>query len=303
MKDDGIGIEPEYLPRIFNEVLQINANKNQGGKGTGMGLLISKGIAELHGGRVEVHSDGPGQGSCFKVLLPLHLEQQAPPFLTPSTTGAASAAKIFPFDVSGKELSITINHVQTADESDRKEINCTSNDPNSVFDLPQPGPNRRAWDVKSSNYSVISSQGDLCIYSIEDSTTTLVPMAATNELDKASPVDHDKQQRKSLHGSSPSSGSGNDWDNDRLRGKKVLMVDDSFTNLKMCVKLLQRLGADVDKAEDGRIAADLVRLLLQDQAVIQTSPMPAESQPSPPKLVQQQPTRERQSQNHYEAQG
>jgi hypothetical protein len=39
VKDEDVGIEPEYLPRIFNEVLQINPNKNQGGKGAGMGLL------------------------------------------------------------------------------------------------------------------------------------------------------------------------------------------------------------------------------------------------------------------------
>ena len=52
------------------------------------------------------------------------------------------------------------------------------------------------------------------------------------------------------------------------------MVDDSPMNLKMCVKLLQRLGADVDKAEDGRIAADMLHkalLLQQEQQAGQSS--------------------------------
>ena len=58
VRDTGIGIAPENLGRIFTEVVQFDPNRNQGGNGSGLGLFISRGIVELHGGRILVHSDG-----------------------------------------------------------------------------------------------------------------------------------------------------------------------------------------------------------------------------------------------------
>jgi CheY-like chemotaxis protein len=56
---------------VFKEIVQFDANKLQGGKGTGLGLFISRGIVELHGGRVCVHSDGLGKGCTFSFEIPL----------------------------------------------------------------------------------------------------------------------------------------------------------------------------------------------------------------------------------------
>lgn len=69
--DSGVGISPENLPKVFNEIVQFNANQNQGGKGSGLGLYISRGIVELHEGTVSVTSKGIGHGCIFSVELPL----------------------------------------------------------------------------------------------------------------------------------------------------------------------------------------------------------------------------------------
>jgi len=66
VRDTGIGIEPERLPRIFDPFYSRRAD---GANGTGLGLSIVRTIVENFGGRIEVHSR-PRQGSTFTVLLP-----------------------------------------------------------------------------------------------------------------------------------------------------------------------------------------------------------------------------------------
>jgi len=57
---------------------QIDESMTRSEGGLGIGLSLVKGIAELHGGRVEVKSDGPGRGSEFTIYLPLAGEPAAP---------------------------------------------------------------------------------------------------------------------------------------------------------------------------------------------------------------------------------
>jgi len=68
--DQGIGIDPEELGRIFDRFYRTDAARAHAKKGTGLGLSICKWIAEAHHGRIEVQST-VGQGSRFTVVLPL----------------------------------------------------------------------------------------------------------------------------------------------------------------------------------------------------------------------------------------
>lgn len=70
--DNGIGISETNISKIFNESIQINAHRNQGGGGSGFGLLISKKIIEQHNGNIGVHSDGEGKGTTFWFELPIY---------------------------------------------------------------------------------------------------------------------------------------------------------------------------------------------------------------------------------------
>ena len=79
IRDDGIGIAPELLPRIFDMFTQGEAGIARQRGGLGVGLALSRSLAEMHGGDVQAQSDGPGKGSEFIVRLPLSSARPARP--------------------------------------------------------------------------------------------------------------------------------------------------------------------------------------------------------------------------------
>ncbi len=71
VKDNGIGIAPDALPRLFNAFEQAERSLSQQFGGLGLGLAISKAMTEMHSGRIEARSEGSGKGATFRVTLPL----------------------------------------------------------------------------------------------------------------------------------------------------------------------------------------------------------------------------------------
>jgi CheY-like chemotaxis protein/two-component sensor histidine kinase len=71
VRDTGIGIAAEHLPRLFEMFSQIAPALERSQCGLGIGLSLVRGLVELHGGTVEARSDGPGTGSEFTVRLPV----------------------------------------------------------------------------------------------------------------------------------------------------------------------------------------------------------------------------------------
>ncbi len=69
VRDTGIGIPPEAIPRLFERFYRVDAGRSREEGGTGLGLAIVKHVAQAHGGKVEVESQ-MGQGSVFRVRLP-----------------------------------------------------------------------------------------------------------------------------------------------------------------------------------------------------------------------------------------
>ncbi len=71
VRDNGFGMVPEMLPRVFELFTQGGRESHQVQGGLGIGLTLVKSLVEMHGGSVEAHSAGAGQGSEFIVRLPL----------------------------------------------------------------------------------------------------------------------------------------------------------------------------------------------------------------------------------------
>ncbi|MGZ5037612.1 MAG: hybrid sensor histidine kinase/response regulator [Usitatibacter sp.] len=71
VKDQGVGIAPGELPKIFERFVQRTVGRTPSEEGYGLGLHVARELVEGHGGRVEAKSEGPGKGSEFVVRLPL----------------------------------------------------------------------------------------------------------------------------------------------------------------------------------------------------------------------------------------
>jgi CheY-like chemotaxis protein len=70
VRDEGVGIAVELLPRMFDLFVQGDRGAARSQGGLGIGLTLAHRLAELHDGRLDAHSDGEGQGSTFTLTLP-----------------------------------------------------------------------------------------------------------------------------------------------------------------------------------------------------------------------------------------
>jgi PAS domain S-box-containing protein len=87
VKDDGIGLEPQAIPRVFDMFSQVKSAIDRSEGGLGIGLALVKGMIQLHGGRVEATSRGAGRGSQFTIHLPRALQ------VTQTEQGAAHGSQ------------------------------------------------------------------------------------------------------------------------------------------------------------------------------------------------------------------
>jgi PAS domain S-box-containing protein len=71
VEDNGIGFPPEVASRLFKPYAQLTSSQERARGGLGIGLSLVQGIINLHGGKVEAKSEGPGRGAEFSVQLPL----------------------------------------------------------------------------------------------------------------------------------------------------------------------------------------------------------------------------------------
>jgi CheY-like chemotaxis protein len=79
VRDTGVGIPAEMLPRVFEMFTQVDRSSKRAQGGLGIGLSLVRGLVQMHGGSVEAASAGPGQGSEFTVRLPLAPEPRPSP--------------------------------------------------------------------------------------------------------------------------------------------------------------------------------------------------------------------------------
>jgi CheY-like chemotaxis protein/anti-sigma regulatory factor (Ser/Thr protein kinase) len=95
VKDEGAGIDPVFLPHIFELFAQADQSLDRSQGGLGIGLTLVKHLVELHGGRVAAFSEGPGRGTEVVVTLPARVatESQAPPLVPARKPVVAAKAR------------------------------------------------------------------------------------------------------------------------------------------------------------------------------------------------------------------
>jgi PAS domain S-box-containing protein len=70
VRDNGVGIAPEILPQVFDMFMQVESSADRSQGGLGIGLTLVRRLVEMHGGKIEAYSAGPGKGSEFLARLP-----------------------------------------------------------------------------------------------------------------------------------------------------------------------------------------------------------------------------------------
>ena len=116
VRDDGEGIEPQFLPRVFQRFEQQDSRSSRAHGGLGLGLAISRHLVELHGGTIEASSEGAGRGATFTVKLPL-----LPPSASESPPAALDRAALLecPAELHGLKVLVV------DDEPDARELMAT----------------------------------------------------------------------------------------------------------------------------------------------------------------------------------
>jgi PAS domain S-box-containing protein len=92
IRDDGVGIAPDFLPHIFERFRQADSRSTRKHGGLGLGLAIARHLVELHGGSVRAQSDGLGRGATVTIVLPLTVG--APASLDSLRSAPASADEV-----------------------------------------------------------------------------------------------------------------------------------------------------------------------------------------------------------------
>jgi CheY-like chemotaxis protein len=146
VRDDGVGIDAEQLPRVFEMFVQLEAQRDHAG-GLGLGLALVRSLVELHGGRVEARSDGIGKGSEFIVRLPLSHAAGEPAAVRAGTGIAGGGRRVLVVDDNedgaqsmGALLAANGHDVQVFCNAAEALADAAANQPDIAFlDLNMPG--------------------------------------------------------------------------------------------------------------------------------------------------------------------
>ncbi len=271
VKDTGIGIAPEQQSRIFESFTQADGSVTRKYGGTGLGLTISRQLAELMGGQIGVQSE-PGKGSTFWVELPL---KKATSSHIDATDADISSLRVLVVDDNATNRRILRLHLQS--------WGCTVDEAPSGYEALQrltavaPG----SYDVVVLDYQMPDEHGLDVARRIRDAKLCegckiILLSSVRTASDKQSDVVDvwltKPVRRSQLYNalcavsdieetSAPAPAPELER---RSTGVRVLLVEDNDINRKLALRMLQRLGCSVETASNGREAVELTASRVYD---------------------------------------
>jgi len=264
VEDSGIGIAPDDLPRLFRQFQQLNTGAAKSYGGTGLGLVLTRHLAELHGGSVGVRSK-PGEGSVFHLILPLRASAGTPvrdAARSQSPGGAPSDAPIVLVveDDSADQAQLTrILHaagyqVELAPTGERA-LQLASQRRYDAVTLDLLLPDRSGLEVLNALRSGgPNREVPVVVITVITETSALAGFAVNDVLSKPIRPDEVKAALQRLDGpdSTPS----------------VLVVDDDPRALDLMVAMLHTLGIAVRTASSGTQALELIEQQPPDALIL-----------------------------------
>jgi len=109
VRDSGVGIPSDMLPRVFDLFAQVDRSLDRAQGGLGIGLALVRKLVEMHGGRVQAQSDGANRGSTFSVRLPLMTQASEAP-----ADSSPQASSLQPGDDNGVGVLVVDDNVDSA---------------------------------------------------------------------------------------------------------------------------------------------------------------------------------------------
>ncbi|HEV7578203.1 MAG TPA: ATP-binding protein [Caldimonas sp.] len=116
VRDEGIGIEASFLPKVFDRFRQADASTTRSHGGLGLGLSIARQLTDLHGGRLQASSDGPGRGATFVLSLPASAPGNVADAAPRTTPKRAAPSGSLDLDLAGLKV------VVVDDEADTRQL-------------------------------------------------------------------------------------------------------------------------------------------------------------------------------------
>jgi CheY-like chemotaxis protein len=131
VRDTGVGIPSEALPTVFDLFSQGERTLDRAEGGLGIGLTLVRQLTEMHGGAVEVFSEGPGKGSAFVVRLPLLAEN------APAAVSGPSAADVGWGELTAKHRILVVDDNRDSAGSLATLLRLVGNDVRTAHDGPR----------------------------------------------------------------------------------------------------------------------------------------------------------------------